>query len=187
MQDMNGSTPERRRRVQPVLLAAAVLFTPAAATDAVAQSDAGTVNATLTVQANAITVTGIQDLDFGVHFAGEGIIPNQLPAVWNIEVSNDPTIVDLSFTVLPSELIDGAGLDGVPLFYGPDSFGAQCLDVLLPADPISGIQNCEISPGSGFATLGDETLGLTPVQVDLSSSTPADVYSATIELTATIN
>lgn len=186
MESLHGSSVRRIHPLLPALLAAAVLLAPAAATEAAAQSDAGTVNATVTVQAEAIAVTGVQDLAFGTHFASEGLVSNEQPAVWHIDVSTDPTSVDFSFTVLPTELLDDVLLEGVPLVYGPDSFGAMCNGALVPAEPAAGIQNCQITPGAGFATLGDETLGLAPVQVDLSGA-PADVYSATIELTATVN
>lgn len=186
MESMNRSTAGLTRRSLSALLVVAVLFAPAAATEAAAQSDAGTVNATVTVQAEAISVTGVQDLVFGTHFASEGVVANEQPAVWQIDVSTDPTSVDFSFTVLPTELLDDVFIEGVPLAYGPESFGAQCAGILFPADPVVGLQNCDIIPGAGFATLGDVTLGLDPVQVDLSSAI-ANEYSATIELTATIN
>lgn len=186
MESMTRLTAGLIRPLPSALLAAAVLLTPALATEAAAQSDAGTVNATVTVQAEAISVTGVQDLVFGTHFASEGLVSNELPAVWQIDVSTDPTSVDLSFTLLPTELLDDVFIEGVPLAYGPESFGAQCAGMLLPADPVVGLQNCDIMPGAGFATLGDVTLGLDPVQVELSGAT-ANEYSATIELTATVN
>lgn len=186
MRIVESSTTGPTRLPLPTLLAALILLAPAVAPEAAAQSDAGTVNATVTVEAVAISVTGVSDLTFGTHFATEGTVPNEQAAVWAIDVSSDPTNVDLTLTLLPQFLIDGAGLNEVLVLYGPDSFGANCAGILVPADPFVGIQNCDISPGLGFATLGDETLGLAPVQVDLTGA-PAELYSATIELTATVN
>jgi hypothetical protein len=183
---MNEPTAGCLRVSLPALLASAALLAPALATDAAAQSDAGTVNASVTVETDAIIVTPIQDLTFGTHFASEGVVPNEQPAFWQIDVSTDPTNVDLALTVIPLELLHTSLPDGVPLFYGPDSFSALCAGIMTPGDPFVGIPNCEISPGAGVAELGDFTLGFAPVEVDLSGAPPG-TYTATVELTATIN
>lgn len=167
---------------------ATVLLAPFLVPEAAAQSDAGTVNASVTVETDAITVTGGQDLLFGTHFASEGLVATEQAAAWQIDVSTDPTNVDLYFSVLPAELIDGSG-HSVLLDWGPTSFVAQCAGILEMSDPALGISNCDISPGLGAAVLGDDpTLGLgtDPVTVDVSGAPPG-VYTATLELTAVIN
>jgi hypothetical protein len=183
-------TTDRCRSVSlQALLAATVLFAPFLATKAAAQSDAGTVNASVTVASDAITVTGAQDLLFGTHFAVEGLIVPEQAAAWQIDVSNDPTNVDLTLTVLPSELLGDPTLPGVPLIYGIDSFAAQCAGIVITADPFIGITNCDVSPGFGAAVLGDDPLiglGTEPITADVSAAAPG-VYTATVELTATIN
>lgn len=186
MERMSPPTGACRRMSLSIRLAAAVLLASAGAREAVAQSDAGTVSASVTVETDAITVTGFQDLAFGTHFASEGVVQNEQPAVWQIDVSTDPTNVDLTFSLLPGGL-QGTVVGGfVPLSYGPNSFGAECGGVLVTAYPGAGISGCEISPGAGLAVLGDPTLGLDPVEVDLTGAGP-NVYANTIELTATVN
>jgi hypothetical protein len=189
MERTRRTTDRCRLPSLPPLLAAAILLGPALATNAAAQSDAGTVNASVTVETDAITVTGVQDLLFGTHFATEGIVPNEQAAAWQIDVSTDPTNVDLALTVLPTELVHASLPDAVPLFYGPDSFSASCAGVLVTAEPVVGISSCDVSPGFGFAFLGDDPtllLGTSPVEADLSAAPPG-TYTATVELTATIN
>lgn len=188
MESIEGWSGTRTRLSLSALLAAAVLFTPGLAREAAAQSDAGTVSATVTVEEDPILVTGVQDLAFGTHFPSEGVVENEVPAVWNIEVGANPTNVDLAFTALPGGLQGTIAGGFVPLSYGPNSFGAECGGVLVMADPgsLAGIPGCDISPGAGVAVLGDQTLGLDPVEVDLTGAGP-NVYAGTIELTATIN
>ena len=188
MERIEGWTGRRTRLSLSALLAATVLITPGLAHEAAAQSDAGAVSATVTVEEEAILVTGVQDLEFGTHFPSEGVVENEVPAVWNIEVSTDPTNVDLTFTLLPGGLQGTLAGGFVPLSYGPSSFGAECGGVLITADPgsLAGISGCDISPGAGMAVLGDPTLGLDPVEVDLTGAGP-NIYANTLELTATIN
>lgn len=188
MESMKRSTARLIRPSPSALLAAAVLLTPALATEVEAQSDAGTVNATVTVQAEAISVTGTQDLAFGTHFASDGVVANEQGGAWGIDVSTDPTFVDLTLTLLPTQLSEPGGAT-VPLLYQPDSFGALCAGIFVTADPGLGISNCEISPGFGVAVLGEDTVAgvpAGPIHVDLSGAT-AGIYTATVELTATVN
>lgn len=187
--DSLGRTTDRRSVSRSVLLVATMLLAPCLVPEATAQSDAGTVNATVTVESDAITVTGVQDLLFGTHFATEGVVEPEQAAIWQIDVSNDPTNVDLHFSILPTELLDGGGLIGLPLSYGVDSFVAQCGGILVTADPFIGISNCDVEVGFGAAALGDDPVigfGTEPITVDLSAA-PAGTYMATLELTATVN
>lgn len=171
------------------VLAATMLLAPFLVSEAAAQSDAGTVNASVTVETDAITVTGAQDLLFGTHFASEGAVIPEQAAAWQIDVSTSPTNVDLFFSILPTELLDEALLVGLPLIYGLDSFAAQCAGIVVTADPAVGITNCDVEPGLGFAILGDDPslgIGSESIMVDLTGA-PAGTYMATVELTATIN
>jgi hypothetical protein len=188
MKSIRSTTDRCRFPSMPALLAAAILLAPALATDAAAQSDAGTVNASVTVVTDDITVTGLQDLLFGTHFASEGVVEPEQAAAWQIDVSTDPTNVDLFFSLLPTELVDGGGFS-VPLTYGFDSFVAQCGGIVVTAEPIVGISNCDVSPGFGAAVLGDDplfALGTEPITADVSAAAPG-TYTATVELTAIIN
>ena len=74
MESTRRATDRNQFPAVAVLLATAALFAPTLATKAAAQSDAGTVSASVTVQTDAITVTGAQDLLFGTHFATEGLV-----------------------------------------------------------------------------------------------------------------
>ena len=183
MKRMDQPRAACRRMSLSILLAAAVILATAGAREAVAQSDAGTVNASVTVESDAITVTGVQDLAFGTHFASEGVVQNEQPAVWQIDVSTDPTNVDLVLSILPAELAHETLPDGVFIYYDPDSFSAVCAGINTPGDPITGISGCDITPGIGIAELGGE-FGM--VNVDLSGAPPG-TYTATVELTAIVN
>lgn len=156
-----------------------------------AQSDAGTVAATVTVDAAALTVTGLQDLTFGIHFATDGIVLNETSAVWLVDTGGAPGVsVDLVMTQLPSSLDNGAG-DFVSLNYGANSFFTSCGGAPVQADPAVGITSCLIdaaAPGGGNVAIG-ELLGLSPdefVEVDLQGAV-GGTYTGTMELTATVN
>lgn len=183
MERMNQSSVACRRVSLPILLTAAVMLATVSAPEAAAQSDAGTVNASVTVETDAISVTGVQDLAFGTHFASEGLVQNEQPAVWQIDVINDPTNVDLTLTVLPLELLHSSLPDGVPLVYDPDAFSAVCGGINTPADPTLGISSCDVIPEIGMAELGG---AFGAVHADLSG-VPPGTYTATVELTATVN
>jgi len=183
MERMNQPSVACRRVSLPILLAAAVTLSMTWAPEAAAQSDAGTVNASVTVETDAISVTGVQDLAFGTHFASEGLVQNEQPAVWLIDVSTDPTNVDLMLSVLPLELVHASLPDGVLIYYDPDSFSAVCAGISTPSDPTLGISGCDITPGVGTAELGGE---FGAVNVDLSGAPPG-TYTATVELTAIVN
>lgn len=173
--------------LMPVLACLLVAAMPAVA---FAQSDAGAVQATVTVLNEELAVTGLFDLEFGSHFASEGVVLNSEPAVWDVSTGSSAALVDLTMSQLPSFLDNGSG-DLVPVTYGVNSLAALCSGgSLIQADPSVGIQSCLIESLEGGNVVLGNTFGNFPgtelVEVDLSSAV-GGTYTATLELTATLN
>lgn len=160
------------------------------APQAQAQSDAATASATVTVEEASISVTTIHDLEFGTHFPSSGFVISSAPARWEVDVA-EPLSVDLQLTQLPSFLTSEAG-DQVPLSYGASSLSAACDGNPVGGDPAVGLLDCIVNPpvpGIGNVALGNAAVAgdiSDEVQVDLTGA-PAGTYTATIELTATVN
>jgi hypothetical protein len=175
-------------RCLPIVFALAGLFMPMVASEAAAQSDAGTASATVTVNASAISVVGIADLDFGSHFATDGSVANETPALWSVDPGGTAVDVDLAMTQLPTLLDNGSG-DQVPLTYGSTSLWAGCGTGPVRSDPAVGIVQCDLNPpgGGGNVALGLDDGGAGDlVEVDLTGAA-GGTYTATLELTATIH
>ncbi|MGH7571099.1 MAG: hypothetical protein ACREMK_04555 [Gemmatimonadota bacterium] len=165
-------------------------------------SDAGTINASVTVQDASVTVTPNQDLQFGTHFATEGSVQSEQYGNWFVQLDNTTTTLDYTITQLPASLVLTTNPDVfVPITYGANSLIAQCDDgsgnqTLPMADPAVGISNClpngggTAGPGVGNVSIGlnlfAESDPTTLVTVDLTGAA-AGTYTGTIELTATIN
>ena len=156
-----------------------------------AQSDSDVIQASLTVEPE-ITVAAFQDLLFGSHFPSEGLVQQVQSGIWS--VAGDPgTVVDLSFTILPTELlaVDGS-LFPIPLTYDVESMAVQCYDGVslqtIYVDPTVGIVGCSLSPSepSGVA-IGHVDTPDGAVRADLTADPPPGLYVATIELTAVVN
>ncbi|HSM36077.1 MAG TPA: hypothetical protein VK837_06735 [Longimicrobiales bacterium] len=149
------------------------------------------IQASLTVESE-IDVAAFQDLLFGSHFASEGSVEQVQSGIWG--VGGDPgTVVDLSFTILPTELLaEDGSLFAIPLTYDPESMAVQCYDGVglqtLYVDPTVGIVGCSLSPSepSGVA-IGHVDTPEGAVRADLSADPPPGLYVATIELTAVVN
>jgi hypothetical protein len=157
---------------------------------AVAQiSDAGTVTASVTVESVPVSVTGLQDLAFGTHFASEGLVQNQADGEWSVEGPIDAS-VDLSFSMLPSSLANNG--NDVAVSYGATSMGVWCDDGAGNItgqfmDPASGFNGCLLgAAGSILVELGNGAGADGWVTVDLTGA-PDGTYTAIIELTATVN
>ena len=152
-------------------------------------SDAGTVTASVTVESVPVSVTGLQDLFFGTHFASEGIVPNQSDGEWSVEGPVD-AVVDLSFSMLPFTLADNGNL--VPVSYGSTSMAVWCDDGAGNVtgqfvNPELGFNGCDLgAAGSVLVELGNGAGADGSVTVDLTGA-PNGTYTAIIELTATIN
>lgn len=166
------------------LLGASTLAAPVAAQT----SDAATASATVVVLAAGISVTTVNDLDFGQHFPSSGIVPNSDPAIWNVVADELSPIVDVTVTQLPATLSNGTG-DEVPLTYGSHSFAVACTEGFVQADPSVGVLNCELAGGTPGNVLLGNAFGNFPgsenVEVDLTDA-PAGTYSGTLEVTATL-
>jgi len=167
---------------------AAVSALGASASPAAAQGSAsGTVNASLTVVPE-ISVAGLQDLLFGSHFPSAGQVTAQ-DGEWAVS-GEAGTTVDLSFSILPTELSDGNG-NTIALTYGTSSMGVWCDDgagniVGQFVDPTAGFSNCLLPAGSALVELGNGAGGDGNVTA-LVDGAPVGTYTAVIELTAVVN
>ena len=157
---------------------------------AAAQStDVGSVGASVTVASTALSAFSFTDLDFGIHFASEGTVTAENAANWVIDGPADAT-VDLTFTILPGFLSDGAG-HSLGLTYGATSMFTICDDgvgnsVEQSTAPELGFTGCKLGPtGSAAAGLGAGSGVSDHVTADLTGAVDG-VYSAVIELTVTI-
>lgn len=179
------------RCVPSLLPVLAFLLVPTMPAVAVAQSDAGAVQATVTVLNEELAVTGLFDLEFGSHFASAGVVQATAAALWDVSTGSNPASVNLAMSQLPSFLDNGSG-DLVPVTYGANSFAASCDGLIVQADPAAGIASCLVDPtegGGGNVVLG-QAFGNFPgtefVEVDLTSAV-GGTYTATLELTATLS
>lgn len=178
-------------RYQPisVVIAGAALVAAVSHPAAAQISDAGTVTASVTVESVPVSVTGLQDLFFGTHFASEGIVQNQSDGEWSVEGPVD-AVVDLSFSMLPFTLADNGNL--LPVSYGTTSMAVWCDDGAGNitgqfVNPATGFNGCNLgAAGSVLVELGNGAGADGRVTVDLTGA-PNGTYTAIIELTATIN
>jgi hypothetical protein len=174
----------RSRKLAISVALNAVLTTVCLADQAAAQnSRSASIQASVMIEGLSITVVAVNDLLFGTHFASAGAVRQQQAGQWIVE-ANTPSTVDLTISLLPSELSDGAG-HSVPLSYGSQSLFAECVfDAIAVASPTVGIAACPIS-GPSEVLLGHSPSAEGSVVVDLAGAPPG-TYTATIELTATI-
>lgn len=174
----------------PAILTVLVLAAPVS--PAAAQiTDAATINASVTVESTPVTVSGVQDLTFGTHFASEGVVENQGDGEWLIDGPAGSEVY-ISFNNLPTVLEDDTGANVVGLNYGSTSLSLWCDDgagnnVMTSADPRFGQHPCLLAAnGNILIELGNGTGGDGKVSVDLTDA-PDGTYTALIELTATVN
>lgn len=147
------------------------------------------VTASVTVASTPVTVTGLQDLLFGTHFATEGVVTNEVDAEWGI-TGPEGSVVDIAFTALPGFLEDGVG-NAVPVIYGATSLALWCDDgagnqTMVNHTPAQGTNlGCLLFNGGALVELGNGAGFDGNVSVDLTDALDG-TYTAVIELTVTI-
>jgi hypothetical protein len=143
----------------------------------------------------SFSLTKMQDLNFGSHFASDGVIEtgNANFAVWKVKVDPNTDVADIqiAFTALPSQLTRVGGGD-VPISYGTTSGSVgQGGTTGITFNPPTGLASGGGNTGSNGIEF-DVRLGAPNgngasdlVSVDLTGK-PAGTYSATITLTITV-
>ena len=167
------------------IVAALITVAPIAAQT----TDSDQVTASVTVASDPVTVTGLQNLTFGTHFASEGLVTNEADAEWGI-TGPVGSVVDIALTTLPAFLEDGSG-NTVPVTYGATSLALWCDDgagnnTMVNHTPVQGVNiGCLLFNGGALAELGNGSGFDGNVSIDLTGA-PDGTYTAFIELTATI-
>jgi hypothetical protein len=133
----------------------------------------------------SLTLTNTAGLDFGSHFASEGVIAAPSAAAWfgTTDAGNN---ISFAF-VLPSSLarVNGGGNGPVPITFGAASaqaFASGRLDQAF--NPAGGLASYTVPAGDFGVYLGVGA-GAQGVTVDLSGRAPG-TYQGTITLTVTV-
>ena len=144
--------------------------------------------ATVTIPAQ-LTLVNVTGLDFGSHFASEGIIIAPTPAQWSGTTDRGNTL-SFAFTLPPSlGRVGGGGNGPVPITFGTTSARVTSPEVNQQSfNPATGLPSFAIATsgdGSFQVFLGGTSNPADRVTVDLSSRL-AGTYQATITLTVVI-
>lgn len=136
-----------------------------------------------------LSLANRRGLDFGTHFASDGVIASNMNnfAIWEGQTDAN-TKIAVAFTTLPAELTRvGGGADVVRISYGTTS-GVATGTPQVSFDPATGLASLEVAANGAFSVwlgfprgLGSSDL----VTVDLTG-TPAGTYQATIMLTVMV-
>lgn len=126
------------------------------------------------------------DLDFGSHFATDGVVVQSTTARW--DGTTDPqNLISLSFT-LPTTLARvGGGDPGVPITYGATSVAVTGAATVMLFDPNTGLASYGpiLSPGDFSVRMGLDPSDGDAVKANLSGHA-AGSYLGTITLTITV-
>ena len=168
----------------------AVLVLCACTAPAFAQSSTRSADATATVVITpTLTLTKTKDLDFGAHFATEGIVrsSSSIYAAW---AGTTDTQNDLSMTfALPTFLQRIGNSQQVAISYGQESarYTNQAGGVNLRFNPATGLPHTGAVVGGNFTVwLGNDSgFGGELVSIDLTGHGPG-TYQGTITLTVNV-
>jgi hypothetical protein len=134
----------------------------------------------------SLTLMNSVGLDFGTHFASEGVIIASAPAQWF--GTTDPGN-NLSFSfVLPASLakVGGGGNGPVPITFGSTSAAAFTTDRPdATFNPAAGFSGYTVGSDGTYGLYLGATAGSGRVSVDLTGRSPGN-YQGVITLTVTV-
>ena len=139
-------------------------------------------SATLTV-ASSLSLSNTSGLAFGQFAAGTGNVAAPAPARWDGAADVGSSLA-ITFPSLPTSLTSGANT--IPITYGASSAQFTGAGSVLSFNPATGVSAVSPNPTNGTfnVQLGTSSVvgNAGAVQVNISTTTPAGAYAATITL-----